>query len=198
MWQLYTEIQKDEYAKAVVIKSSINNLNKFLKPLIEPYNLEVEPVDYLASYASEDYSDTSNSTFFKKRKCFQHENEVRAVFGYKRFTQSHENDENLFFPIDISKFIEEIRISPFLGQEFISEIKSLLEKYKINIPVNQSEILIQPDISITETLNSVTRENTNMGDVAQKIIKFVDNETIVITERFDNTKKEYTVKLKKR
>jgi len=198
MWRLYTEIQKNKYSKAIVLKSSVDNLKNYLSPPIKPSKLEIKPVEYLESYASEDYSDTSTSIFFKKRKCFTYENEVRAVFSYKRFTDSNENEENKFISSNISKYIDEIRISPFLGDDFIKEIKLLLEKHDLKIPVNKSEILMQPAVMITETLTSVTKGEPHLGDVVHKLIKPVDNETVIITERFDDIKKEYIVKLNKK
>lgn len=66
MWRLYTSIHKDEKSECVVLKTNVNKLEDILKPAINPFKLEIGAVNYLESYGSEDYSDISNSIFFKK------------------------------------------------------------------------------------------------------------------------------------
>ncbi|MGK7390300.1 MAG: hypothetical protein ACNS60_08110 [Candidatus Cyclobacteriaceae bacterium M2_1C_046] len=197
MWKLYTGVNNNPKCKALVLKTSIDKLYNVLSPSFKHYKLEVNPVEYLSSYGSEDYSDISTSIFFKKRKCFEYEQEVRAVYSYKRFTNDKENEENAFHNINLNHLIEEIRISPFLGEDFKSEVEQLIAKYNLKSPVYKSEIDIQPEVSIKEELKSIKRTKKHLGDRAFKSMKPIYPDSLEIVERFDDVEKTYIITLRK-
>ena len=78
--------------------------------------------------------------FWFKRKSFEHEREIRAV--YKDFNNEIEYGKAI--DIDINFLIENIFVSPTAQSWFVDLVKATLNKYEIKKKVKISSMLIEP------------------------------------------------------
>ena len=134
MWKCYTE-NKD----GVAIQTTVGRLKAAIKDnLKETYIGKIIYINYEVSAIPE------NNLFWNfvhKRKSFEHEKELRAMFiNNELFNQSAELEKGVPIPIDIDELIEKIFISPTAPDWTKKLLESVLEKYKRNFVVKKSNL----------------------------------------------------------
>ena len=85
------------------------------------------------------FTENINGSCWYKRKSFEHEREVRAIVtNYDTFSKG------LLIPVDLTALIDCLFISPYAPKWFEEVVRSVVEKYEINIPVVYSDMTQQP------------------------------------------------------
>lgn len=144
MWKLYCK----NPAKGVVIKTKKKTLQAHLenKGL---NNLQLKSVKYVPNFWIKQYNPESD-VFFSKRPSFEYEKEFRAIFQENTFNTPHVNGK--LIPVSLNELLEEVRISPFSGQDFKNEVLELSKIYGLETKVKDSEIEMHPIMSVEEKI----------------------------------------------
>lgn len=129
MWRLYSSY----LGNAIAIRTTYNSLYRALgrNPSIDIGRIIY--IDYEKRYAG------INDAFWYKRKSFEHEKEVRAIF--KDFDNP---DKGKVFPCDLSILIEEVFVSPSAPGWFTELVNDVNDKYGIKVKVSPSELIQAP------------------------------------------------------
>lgn len=129
MWRLYSSFLPN----AVAIRTSYKRLYESLgrDPSI---NIgRVKYVDLNKNYAG------PNDAFWRKRKSFEHEREVRALL-----TDMKCEREGKLIPCDLDLLIEDVFVSPQAPEWFIHLVNDINEKFSIKMKVRKSELIEEP------------------------------------------------------
>ncbi|MFM5711524.1 hypothetical protein ACET7C_16960 [Aeromonas veronii] len=129
MWRLYSNY----LANAVAIRTSYKSLYESLGRDPSIAIGRVEYVDFNKSYAG------INDAFWRKRKSFEHEREVRALL-----TDSKYQGEGKLIPCNLDVLIEDVFVSPHAPQWFVDLVNDINEKYSIKVKVKSSELIEEP------------------------------------------------------
>ncbi|TFH84902.1 hypothetical protein EQG41_20090 [Billgrantia azerbaijanica] len=129
MWRLYSSYINN----AVAIKTTYKRLSSSLE---ERENIQIGMVEYLDF--KKQFSGV-NSAFWRKRKSFQHEREVRAVY----FEFNNENP-GILIPCCLSTLIEAVYVSPKAPDWFKSVVNDVNSKYGLDVLVSDSELNEEP------------------------------------------------------
>jgi hypothetical protein len=81
--------------------------------------------------------------FFHKRKSFEHEREVRAVY-HEPEAASSGSYGGVYVPLDLNNLIEKIYICPTAPVWFAELVSSLCTTYNLNKEVVQSSLFSGP------------------------------------------------------
>lgn len=143
MWKLYSD-----NGKGIAVKTNVASLVKSIEHFQQDVSVRMGAVKYLDfnddNILPKDCVTDGHLSPLLKRSSFSHENEVRLFSMYKF------NDSNLnyfqpksqlikAFAMDL---IEEIYISPFAGEPFISSVRAICSKYSLpDEIVNESKLL---------------------------------------------------------
>lgn len=129
MWRLYSSF----LANAVAIRTSYRNLYASLgrDPSIKIGRIEY--IDLKKDYAG------INDAFWRKRKSFEHEREVRALLS-----DFNCKDLGKIVPCDLAVLIEEVFVSPKAPPWFVHLLNDINEKYGVKVTVSQSELVEEP------------------------------------------------------
>jgi len=89
--------------------------------------------------------------FLYKRKSFEHERELRAIYNLSNIKDFKELEiknrfivDGRWIDVDLDKFIEKIFISPNSPNWFLEIVKSIVQLYKLNLPVLRSSLEEEP------------------------------------------------------
>lgn len=130
MWKLYTK----NMSEGIAIQTTYDKLYKALKrnPSIDIGR--VNYIDYNSKFTG------INESFWFKRKSFEHEREIRAV--YKDFREKSEYGK----PMDtiVKTLIQKLYVSPTAQDWFVDVVKETLNKYGIKKRIYRSSMLIEP------------------------------------------------------
>ena len=129
MWRLYSSFL--DYA--VAVKTSYKNL--YLSLGRNP-SINIGRVKYID--LQHKYSEI-NGAFWRKRKSFEHEKEVRAII----MDHKHPN-EGILINCDLSILVEEVFVSPRAKDWFVYLINDVNTKYGLNVKANRSELSEEP------------------------------------------------------
>lgn len=159
MWKLYLE-----GPLGVAIKSTVDDLRDSIDPSAPVKHIrEVEYIDYETEVVPEGSLFT---TAFIKRKSFNHENEIRAVYGnfdpvkmdvdsnryeesenYKltKLTGLKESDfgelpEGEPIDVDLDRLINEIHVSPTADEWFADLVSNVSSKYNQQFKITESHL----------------------------------------------------------
>jgi hypothetical protein len=129
MWRLYSSF----LANAVAITTSYSSLYESLgrNPRIKIGR--VEYIDLKSSYVG------VNEAFWRKRKSFEHEREVRAIV----VEHSH-LDIALNIDCDVSILIERVYVSPIAAPWFVTLVNDVNFRFELNKIVSPSELGEEP------------------------------------------------------
>lgn len=147
MWKLYC----NNPAEGVLIKTTEDKLRNSL----EESNLEklhLNSVKYVRNHWIKQYN-PEKEVFFRKRSSFEHEKEFRAIFQKNPYEGSMPKHGHLV-PVDLNNLIQEIRVSPLSSKSFYELVGSSTVNAGITVSVMNSEIEIQPEMSVEEKLLS--------------------------------------------
>ncbi|MEA2095356.1 MAG: hypothetical protein U9P73_01500 [Candidatus Cloacimonadota bacterium] len=141
MWSLYLKSNE-----GVAIQSRFQKLCKCFEPANEMIHIgKVRYMDYNKDFIN---FDNTYRTYICKRKCFEHEKELRA-FHQNLVIDSKQKRVNLnksilkngkFIPVDINELIEKVYVSPTAPIWFKDLVISILKKYYVNVPVIYSKL----------------------------------------------------------
>jgi hypothetical protein len=140
MWSLYLRSRE-----GVCIQSTYQRLRSCL-----PKCVFIGEVNYI-DYQTEAFAGGNAFNFIvHKRKSFEHERELRAVFWeldgapdaqpYKTKIEP----AGLWIEVDLSSLIETVRISPTAEPWLATAIKEVTAKYDLHVPVLQSALADSP------------------------------------------------------
>ncbi|WP_368925505.1 DUF2971 domain-containing protein [Proteus mirabilis] len=129
MWNLYSDS-----GKGVAIKTNVGSLVNSLKENHE-LRLRIGKVKYLNFFDSnlkpEDCLVDGSTSPLLKRKEYEHENEVRLYLVPKPENWDTYKPTPFFVDINVLTLIEEIYISPYVGEPFTSSIYKICELFGI-------------------------------------------------------------------
>ena len=142
MWKIY--IQKGE---GIAIQSTFTRLcNSFARSDKDIFVGCVNYSDYEEDWIPED---NSLAPFLHKRKSFEYENEVRAIFhdfpsGEGEIKSSQilifKERKGIYIPVDLSVLIENIYVSPASSDWFIELVQSIIKKFNLTFEVKRSRL----------------------------------------------------------
>jgi hypothetical protein len=129
MWHLYSSF----IANAVAVRTSYQSLYVSLgrDPSINIGRIKY--IDLKKNYAG------VNDAFWRKRKSFEHEREVRALIQ-----DSQCQDFGKIMPCDLDVLIEEVFVSPKAPPWFVHLVNDVNEKYGVTVKVSPSELIEEP------------------------------------------------------
>lgn len=130
MWKLYTK----NMSEGIAIQTTYQRLYKALKKNPSISIGRINYIDYNKKFAG------VNESFWFKRKSFEHEREIRAV--YKDF--KNESEYGKAIDVDINILIQNIFVSPTAQSWFVDLVKETLNKYEIKKKVKSSSMLTEP------------------------------------------------------
>ncbi|MGL1889093.1 MAG: DUF2971 domain-containing protein [Reichenbachiella sp.] len=155
MWKIYLPTNN-----GIAIKSKVKKLKSALETASE--NVFISQVEYrdfdktnLYKLLQEEQNQipesngrgASMSPFSYKRKCFEHEKELRAIYidmPIPHAVKGGSPKTNLTkfknISIDINELIESITVAPFADAWFKELVENVLKRYKLKIPVEDSEL----------------------------------------------------------
>lgn len=129
MWRLYSTYLDNAVAVRTTYASLYESLGKNPSIAIG----RVRYIDFNKSFAG------VNDSFWRKRKSFEHEREVRALI------HDHEcNDKGKIVKCDLNTLVEEVFLSPSSPAWFCDLINDVNEKFGINVQVSQSRLNDEP------------------------------------------------------
>jgi len=129
MWRLYSSFLDN----AIAVRTSYDSLYRALGRNPSISIGRVKYIDFRKNYAG------VNESFYRKRKSFEHEKEVRAILiDFKC------SDTGKIINCDLSILIEEIFVSPIAPGWFIKLVNDVNERYGIKVKVSPSELIEKP------------------------------------------------------
>jgi hypothetical protein len=139
MWKVY--VRGNE---GIAIRTTVGRLKKALNDA--PEKLWIGEVKYPAEHAWKNLpDDPALHACLTKRKCFEHEKEVRTIWldeGAQR--SDREGQDGKEVSCDLSALIEEVRLAPGKRPWFKPVIEDVMGKYNVNAEVVQSELDAAP------------------------------------------------------
>lgn len=147
MWKLYSS----SFDEAVCIQTAYQKLANALTDIPEVANNHyfIGVVQYINHHIDEMPPNNIAYPVMHKLKSFEHEREVRIVY-WKRDPGTENPDlldtypSGLQVPIDINSAIENIFVSPIAATWFLDVVRSVTEKYGVNLTVSQSSLALLP------------------------------------------------------
>lgn len=129
MWRLYSSVLEN----AIAIRTSYDSLYRALgrNPGISIGRIKY--IDFRKICAG------VNVAYWRKRKSFEHEKEVRAIL---RDWECSERGKTV--PCDLSVLVEGIFVSPSAPYWFSQLVDDVNEKYGLKVKVSQSELVQEP------------------------------------------------------
>jgi hypothetical protein len=125
MWRLYSSFLDN----AIAIRTTYSSLYKALEKNPSISIGKVKYIDFSKSYAG------PNDSFWRKRKSFEHEREVRAIVHDHKSAESGK-----LMNCDLNTLIEEIIVSPTAPPWFVSVLNDVNNKFGLNVTVSQSKL----------------------------------------------------------
>lgn len=129
MWKLYSSHMDN----AIAIKTTFGSLYKSMGKDPSISIGRVKYIDYSRNYAG------INDSFWRKRKSFSHENEVRAIVHDHKCKK-----QGKIIKCDLDILIEKLYVSPTAPKWFIDLINDVNQKYELNKKVSPSSLGHQP------------------------------------------------------
>jgi len=129
MWRLYSSFLPN----AVSVRTTYDGLYRSLGRNPDISIGRVQYIDLKTTYAG------VNDAFWRKRKSFEHEREVRALTLDFDCAQPGK-----LVPCDLSVLIEEVFVSPKSPEWFVALVNDVNAKYGIPLRVSSSELIEEP------------------------------------------------------
>ncbi|MBM9547791.1 hypothetical protein JWG40_12230 [Leptospira sp. 201903074] len=129
MWRLYSSY----LSNAIAIKTNFQSLYESLG---KKHTIKIGRIKYI-DYTN-DFTGV-NDSFWRKRKSFEHEKEVRALI---HDSNCSENGQNISCNLNI--LIHEVILSPSAEDWFIELVKDISSKYALSANIKKSNLNEQP------------------------------------------------------
>jgi hypothetical protein len=133
LWRLYVG-DRD----GVAIRSSFGRLARSFEA--EPRPVHIGAVHYIDYETDPIPDDDPLRPFLYKRTSFDFERELRAVIK----GSPDEEPPGVFAACDLATLVSAMRVSPASGRWFAPLVRSVLEKYGLDVPVEESNLLANP------------------------------------------------------
>lgn len=138
LWKLY--LKSDE---GIAIRSTRNRLGESF--MESDFPICTVPILYIDYEKDDPPVPTRLAPFRYKRKSFEHERELRAVYYAEAIDKSGKKQDPLgeagiYVPTNVTTLIERIYVSPLSPRWFGQVVIQTLQKYKFTIPVQVSEM----------------------------------------------------------
>lgn len=141
MWKLYAMSNE-----AIAIQTRYETLARCLPDRGDLGDLFVGEVKYL-DYETETFEvHNSYDPFMHKRKSFEHEKEVRAVFhpGLPNPSKLPPQEPGRHVEVDLKILVEQVRIAPSAATWFLELVRTVCERYGHNWIVQRSSLDTDP------------------------------------------------------
>lgn len=153
MWRLYSE-----NGKSVSIKTSVASLKKSIESVHQDLLVQIGAVKYLDFYekniSPEDCVIDGHVSPLLKRASFSHENEIRLFtipkIDYKSLAGFR--PEAKCVGVNIKDLIDEIYISPFANEPFVSSVKTICSKYGVDSTAVKKSTLLEGHEELISTI----------------------------------------------
>lgn len=129
MWRLYSTSMSHAVAIQTTVTAAYAALGKNPRIAIG----RVEYVDF------ETYFADINGAFWRKRKSFEHEREVRLLI-----TDRRQSAPGISVPCDIPTLVQTVVVSPKAPDWLLPLIEDLTVKFGFQLPVRRSRLAVQP------------------------------------------------------
>jgi hypothetical protein len=129
MWRLYSTSMTHAVAIQTTVGAAYAALGKNPRIAIG----RVEYVDF------ETYFADINGAFWKKRKAFEHEREVRLLLSDRR-----QSAPGIAVPCEIPTLIQQVVVSPKAPDWFLPLVEDLTTKFGLQLPIKKSRLAVQP------------------------------------------------------
>jgi len=129
MWRLYST----SLSYALAIQTTVGATYAALGRNPDISIGRVEYLDYETSFAS------VNGAFWRKRKSFEHEREVRLLIKDHR-----QNANGIPIHCDVPTLIQSVIVSPKTPDWFLPLVEDVIKKFGFHLPTSQSRLALQP------------------------------------------------------
>jgi hypothetical protein len=144
MWGLYLKS-----GEGIAIQTTYKNLCDSFNP--EESDIYVGKGKYV-DFETEGLDDSGANTFMYKRKSFEHEKEIRALYrnlpigenGWTNLESKPLFDHGIKINVDLNRLIDKVYIAPTSPSYLKELVVSLLKKYRIDKEVIQSNLYQNP------------------------------------------------------
>lgn len=144
MWKLYARSND-----AIAIKSTVGRLRSvFAEPgepdpgYLGPRTIHIGMVDYIDFKTGRIPPDLT-SRAFNKRKSFEHEQELRALFMELPREYDHDmlpDHDGRSIPIEPRELIKEVYVAPQASEWFAELVQKIVKKYEFDLSIKKSEL----------------------------------------------------------
>ena len=133
MWSHYAE-----HSEGIAIESTYNKLISSLSSC--DVNIHIGVVKYL-DYSKEFIPNNGQALlpFMHKRKSFEQEKELRALF-----IDMSTNQSGLYIPVNLDTLIRRIFLAPTAPSWVFESLQSLISRYNLRKPIVQSDLASSP------------------------------------------------------
>jgi len=137
MWKIYSG------NRGIAIQTTIQKLKNAFKRhqdsvWIGRISYTDDPIDHPTSWSADKFM-----ACMTKRKCYEHEKEVRALI-WDTTTIDRTEDGSAIVPIEINNLLENVFLAPESDDSLIDTVHMLLDKNGINIKPTKSQTLTAP------------------------------------------------------
>ena len=129
MWRLYSTSMSHAVAIQSTVAAAYAALGK------NP-NIAIGRVEYVDF---ESYFADINGAFWRKRKSFEHEREVRLLISDRR-----QSAPGIAIPCEISTLVQTVVVSPKAPDWLLPLIEDLTAKFGFQLPIRKSRLAVQP------------------------------------------------------
>jgi hypothetical protein len=135
LWRLYVGDRE-----GIAIRSTFGRLARSLEA--EPRPVHIGAVHYIDYDTDPIPEDNVLHPFVYKRQSFDFERELRAVIQDPE--PADQPPPGLFVACDLQALVSALRVSPASGSWFAPLVRSVLDKYGLDVPVEESNLLANP------------------------------------------------------
>lgn len=153
MWNLYAPTDA-----GVAIRSTVKRLRQALGPPLPPLNgffggdrYHLGMIEYIDFSSSHIPTTNVVAQFFRKRRSFEHEHELRALFERYPITTDRcpdytqkPADHGQYIPVDLTTLICDIRVAPQAPSWFSQLVSTVTARYGIDVVPQQSDLDAEP------------------------------------------------------
>ncbi len=143
MWRLYSR-EHD----GIAVKSDFQSLTRSLTSSEEVYVGRMNYVDFGTTFIPEG---NVFAAYVHKRKSFEHEREVRAVYAAlpqpepgKPYLSRDTDRTGAYLAVELSRLIHEVVVAPYAEDWFMELVASVTSRYGLETPVRRSALATLP------------------------------------------------------
>jgi hypothetical protein len=153
MWRLYAST-----GAAIAIQSTVDRLRRAIgsAPALVPSigggtDFHIGAVEYIDYESDKIPTDSFAAQFFRKRRSFKHEHELRVLLvRYPIVEDNHMDhgrrppDTGVAFPVDVSTLVSAVRVAPQAPAWYRDLVTKVAKRYGLSIRPTQSELDARP------------------------------------------------------